>query len=948
MANAYSILHNYDQPVYEPNLDLVTKVLSYKQQKLDTGRQKLQSLYDEFSMLDIYKDSDREYAEERLNQVKSMVDRYASGDLSSDALVRDIASNMDNFVDDNVINAVVSTKSFKSDLSTWNKVREEEPERFGEQNYNYALTRAQNYLANDKIGQKYNGEASFIEYVDVDKRLLEEMPKAMKALKEEFVELTPGSGIFYDKVTMERVPRNRMERVMKLSIGQDGYRQLGINAWSESQSYGEGQIRESYNSFYSSQLSQLNNDIQNTKNLISKKTGQDREALKESLRNKESQRSIIQNRIDSSSQMDKVSMYQDLYTKRYEDDVLSAYSYDSRVIKRELDQNSFQTKKYAMDVMKVQASASKASGRLNDPSQENRLYTAPVSDAISEEEGYKRKAENLFETFWKRGNENYKNFKSIIGDDISDSQSVDLLSKIEESMLGSKSSVTIELYDGTTKTLDFTNPETVRYVREMKNYLDGNDPDAKMIRESIRDLRSKVFSPEDNRSTLQDSDVLTVASTVPKLFKQTESGLELVDANSEDIQRAVRSTLSKINARRTQSNVGGFISEDREMTSEDNANMNLWRSVGLISDRSVPLHLKEESYSTFMSEYINQGYDLKELETILGEALAESEFIEGDFIQDLSSAMSPSLSSAINPFAASVAPLTGVGAALGASARRASDRSDVSFVDKKYLKAFNSIVSEALEKSSFFPETKAFTVPDSHTSHEAIRNMVHDGIGLESNYKGSFKLTPVLGSEGQMSGEYYVEYANPSKYAEGVTEWIATKEKLTEEQFAQAGISVGDVSASRYDVRTHGENAPVVQLGSSAVDISKLQASQKELGDLPTYTERFWSEMDQSIQAGGLEEKDIKRYTDFQTAFKNGDIQFRLTPNKSLGYVYEIIGRNKEVLMSKETGFYQIAEDMVDGFYLNSPGYKNDLVIEYISRIIGDSQSNSDDFINFN
>ena len=273
MANAYSILHNYDQPVYQPNLDLVTKVLSHKQQKLDTGRQKLQSLYDEFSMLDIYKDSDREYAEERLNQVKSMVDKYASGDLSSDALVRDISSNMDNFVDDNVINAVVSTKSFKSDLSKWSQVQEDDPDRFGEQNYRYAMNRAQNYLANDKVGQKYNGEASFIEHVDLHKMFSEKAPEIAKNLGYEYVDLGQGRMGFRTLDTYEVVDRNQMNSILEGMLGDKEMKQMHINAWDQVQRIGDEGVREMFTRSKESQINSLNFKKESYQNVLDNNPG---------------------------------------------------------------------------------------------------------------------------------------------------------------------------------------------------------------------------------------------------------------------------------------------------------------------------------------------------------------------------------------------------------------------------------------------------------------------------------------------------------------------------------------------------------------------------------------------------------------------------------------------------------------------------------------------------
>jgi len=259
------LIYDYGKlPVYKRDEDFLFKALSYKQSQLDSSREKVQNIYDQISTLDLHRDVDKKYVNDKLKNVKDLTNRYVAGDLSDGYLMQYITSNLNDFADDTVLNAVTSTKKFKNELAEWETHRKAEDGTYNEKNYQYALQsnpNLQRWLQGEEAGTLYQGGSGFISYVDYNKKLVEEMPKAMKALKETYVERVPGSGIFYDKVTMERVSKEKMRKVMEAVIGEDGYRQMNIDAWSESQGMSDEDVLNSYKGRYASLLAEESRTI---------------------------------------------------------------------------------------------------------------------------------------------------------------------------------------------------------------------------------------------------------------------------------------------------------------------------------------------------------------------------------------------------------------------------------------------------------------------------------------------------------------------------------------------------------------------------------------------------------------------------------------------------------------------------------------------------------------
>lgn len=236
MASAYSTLHNYASlPVYTPDLTLVLEGLKYKQGKYDENREKLQGALDKYSMLDVVKNEDEKYLVDRLEKIEQITNRYTHMDLSSDALTQSLIRNMGQVVDDNVKNAVLSSKIYRGEQAAWKKLQEENPDKYARQNYEFAQQRAQAWLADGQVGKKYNGGGGVIEFVDVNQTIKDGMKDLKDVYGLEMVELESGAKgtLFRDVVTREIATPTKVRQALESLLGPKEMQQLQIDAWAQ-------------------------------------------------------------------------------------------------------------------------------------------------------------------------------------------------------------------------------------------------------------------------------------------------------------------------------------------------------------------------------------------------------------------------------------------------------------------------------------------------------------------------------------------------------------------------------------------------------------------------------------------------------------------------------------------------------------------------------------------
>lgn len=269
--NAYGYLHNYDQPVYTPDFNFINAALTYKQGKIDANRQKLQSLYDQFSILKVSKDVDQEYIDGRLQQVKDIANKYRNVDFSDDAFSASMMSTVSQVLDDKVKNAVLSTKRMQAEDAAWAQLKEKHPDKYAELNHQYAIAKSdrQRYLSTQEAGDMYGGGANTIEYRDLSKKIMEHMPKLQEMLKAKFFQTSDGGGYFQYQDTYEVVNPNQLRGALTALLDEKDRQQMGINAWGSFGQLPEESLRKAYDSKFVPEVEAHEDKIADLRTLIS-------------------------------------------------------------------------------------------------------------------------------------------------------------------------------------------------------------------------------------------------------------------------------------------------------------------------------------------------------------------------------------------------------------------------------------------------------------------------------------------------------------------------------------------------------------------------------------------------------------------------------------------------------------------------------------------------------
>ena len=930
------LVFDYDNlPVYKRNEDFLFKALSYKQEQLDANRAKVQNLYDQYSMLDIYRDVDKEYADQRLQQVKDFTNKFVAGDLSSEYLTQYVSSNLNEFVDDNVINAVTSTKRFKNEMNEWEQARKETPDKYNEINRQYAISNNPNYhnwINSEEVGSLYQGGSGFIEYVDVNKRILENLPKAMKDLREEWVKTQPGSGIFRDKVTMERVPRNRMEKVLDLVIGGDGRRQMQINAWAEARPLDEETVRQSFTSYYQGKLGDTNRDIKALENQLAKSTGSKKEAIQAEIDSLKGDQSYFKRNLDNAPSMGKDQMYSDLYEKRFKMDALDAYSYHPRVLKKDIDRNDLESKKFQFELEKfehkkmmdmLEGSGTKRGKGLGADGRERPL---PGRELLSEEVGVDYSATaSLQEQVHQKGNEYYTSLKEATGLELTNAEWSEVMSKIDENTLSDKSNISIELSNGKTANIDLNAKGVKDNILGLRSHILGDTPHIKEFRKSIRELRDTgiLFSSSD--LDLMKQTALSIGQAV---VEEDDGTFTVRQITPEDAESLANKLNSYVGSTSRQRRVGGFLGT--ELTKAEAKTLQIWKSALLLSDNSVPEYIREEAYNTFASDYVEQGFDLKGIETVLGtvdDIRAKEEPQEAPASQTIPG--STILTTLIDPRAGE------------ATAKTFEVKNTDSLIDKEALKVFDNKSEQILKdhEQAFKTSHRAMLVGKDHMPelHSDLRVLAD----VPQNFKGPFEIHRVFKEDGSYGIKInWPEWVSPGS---GEAKEKKMQSKLIDyEQVLSLDLNLGELSISNYDLDRFGENAPSLNMGSSTPSTNKLEDLDTQYGNkaLSVFSKSsFWNPFEESLVQSDVPQEKAQEYVEFRDAFFKGDINFRLQNVRGKRYRYEMVTPNGEVIHYQDVPERNISDAGLSVLTEQSPFIKNDLVIDYLQNMLGQSDS---------
>ena len=355
MSNSYSVIHNFDNvPLENPDFNLIQNALQYKQTKLDTNRAKVQSVADQFAMLDVAKDVDKEYVDKRLQAVVDMTNQYgASGDLSSSSLANSLMQNINQVADENVKNAVFSTKLYRAEQAEWEKVKKDNPEKYSQLNHAYANRTASSWLNDDTVGKRYNGGAGFIEYRDLSKKLMDNIGKMQDQLKAKWIQTGPGQGYFQSIDTYEAIDRNKMSQALDMLYDEKDKQQMRINSWGEYDQASPERMKAEWEAINAPELDNAQKRIDALKVLKSKPGEQGNIAAydAEIAQHQNTIKNIQSNNFeDVYNTYGKDGASQILYSAKLKDSILDAYSYEPRLIDRKIDEVQAENVKFQQKV----------------------------------------------------------------------------------------------------------------------------------------------------------------------------------------------------------------------------------------------------------------------------------------------------------------------------------------------------------------------------------------------------------------------------------------------------------------------------------------------------------------------------------------------------------------------------------------------------------------------
>ena len=356
MANPYSYLNNFNEPLYSPDFGLISQALQFKQSNLNLNRANLQKYYDDtVQSIQVIKDVDKNYVNQRISAVTNLANQYASQDLSSPGLSTALQSDISLILDDTVKNAVTSTAVFKAEQKAWNDFKEKNPDDYSQINYEFSQRNTMDYLNDPNVGAKYNGGGGVIPYTDVDAKINKFLPGYLKDRGIEQRISSSGNPYFYDTVKRKNITKDEVLLGVNAVLSDKDRNQLSINAWGTFQTFEDSQVRDLYNNFRSDKIQEVNDSIKELQLSLKSPyfTKQQKVQIQENIgllnqRNKELNKTTFAGvGRDSATN----SIYMDGYMSKF----ANAYSVDNQILEqtRTLDKVEFEKMKQAHEVNKL-------------------------------------------------------------------------------------------------------------------------------------------------------------------------------------------------------------------------------------------------------------------------------------------------------------------------------------------------------------------------------------------------------------------------------------------------------------------------------------------------------------------------------------------------------------------------------------------------------------------
>lgn len=206
MATKFGVGVEYAKYQNPFNLNLMATAMQAKQAKADANRAKIQAQFQALTSLDLVKDGDKEYLENKINAMVDQVNQeYMGADLSSDGVQRSIDNAINSVIDDRIINAAAGSIEVKKMQRQLERMKLNNPEQYNDINAAYALAPAMAWMNDGQVGSKL-GSLTYTPYSDYQKHFVDNYERIRKLPRETEIEVQE---TVEDPKTKKQVPTGR-------------------------------------------------------------------------------------------------------------------------------------------------------------------------------------------------------------------------------------------------------------------------------------------------------------------------------------------------------------------------------------------------------------------------------------------------------------------------------------------------------------------------------------------------------------------------------------------------------------------------------------------------------------------------------------------------------------------------------------------------------------------
>lgn len=361
MASQYSIIHQYTPYISPYNIDLLASGMQYKQEKADANQAMINQYVTSMMDMEIDKEEDREYFDNKVNNLVNYVNKNFKGqDLSSQGVASAILNQVGSAIDTKVVNAVSTTKMWRKFRSDLEDMKLNNPKMYSATNEAYAMLPYYQWLNDGQVGTT-SSRPHYTPFTDYKKKISDkivELRKLNKPMK--FTELSdklPGRML---EKTVDRMTDAEIYAMASSMLDENDLAQMNIDAWSNVQRNPGIYDYKTTRDFIDANTRASVNRITLLKDEL-RKSGSDqsrREAIKASISMEEQRMKDFMERAGSAigAEYDPIRAASFMVRENTLNGIASSYAYDHSTVQVKTDDAYFKAKdldlqyeKFALD-----------------------------------------------------------------------------------------------------------------------------------------------------------------------------------------------------------------------------------------------------------------------------------------------------------------------------------------------------------------------------------------------------------------------------------------------------------------------------------------------------------------------------------------------------------------------------------------------------------------------